>query len=59
MAKTGQSKSPKRDQPKRKRYNTEKRGVLNKIRKLTRHLKRYTGDVQAIEALKKLKMEKG
>lgn len=46
----------KRDQPKRKRYNQEGRRQTNRIRKLSRHLKKYGEDKQAIQALEKAKM---
>jgi len=56
---TGNRKSSKKDQPKRKRYNAEKRGLKHAIRDLTRHLKRHEKDQSAIEALEKKRQDLG
>jgi len=49
-------KSSNKNQPKRIRYNQEKRWRTNKIEKISRHLKKYgEKDTQTIEALKKVK----
>ncbi len=41
--------------PSNARYKSEQRDILNKMLKLTKHLKKLTKDKQAIEALKSLK----
>ena len=49
--------SNKKHQPKNIRYNTEKRWILNKIKKLEKHLKKCGNDEYVKKALKKLKGE--
>ena len=51
----GNKKSSKRDQPKRKRYNAERRYEKNQVRNLRKHLKHYPNDKAAQEYLDKMK----
>lgn len=47
MGKIGKTKSRKTDQPKRKRYHTEKRGLKNKVKKLEQHIEGHANDHKA------------
>ena len=49
------TKSSKKDQPKRNRYLASGRREKNKVKKITRHLRRHPDDAMAVEALGKLK----
>jgi hypothetical protein len=51
----GNKKSPKRDQPKRKRYNAEGRGHKRRLADLERHIAKHPNDAVAPEALPKVK----
>lgn len=54
----GLKRTRKKNQPKNVQYNMEKRWIANKIKKLEKHLEKYSKDEYAKRALKKLKNEK-
>ena len=47
----GNRKSSKRDEPKRKRYNAERRGFVHRVRALEKHIAKHPDDEQAKAAL--------
>lgn len=53
MAGTGNKKSSKKDQPKRKRYNMEQRGINRRKADFLRHCNENPNDKQAQEIARK------
>ena len=49
------TKSSKKNQPKRQRYVASGRMVKNKLKKIEKHLHKHPDDAMAVEALDKLK----
>ena len=45
------SKASKKDQPKRKRYNVQQRGLKRRITDLEKHIKKSPNDAQALVSL--------
>ena len=56
-ASKGNRKSSKKDQPKRIRYNNQRRGHLRKVRELENHCQKCPNDIQAKESWDRLRGE--